>query len=255
MKNITLLLFTFSVPFIVKSQTATPPVPKTNDQRSLLTLSYGVALPMGAYGSDDVNNPDAGLAKTGHLFNLFYGIKLGSNLGISLLLQSQSNDFDAQLFENALAANTHPFSWTVTANNYRLNSFMFGGYGSFPLDITNLASFQTRAMIGYASVRSPEIKSFGSDVNTGFISQTISSVSGDSFSFLIGIGFRFTIESRVSFIANVDYFHSEPQFENISVHTESTNYNSGYSSNQNNTITFQQPVSSINISGGLAVSF
>ena len=73
------------------------------DNRSFLSFSAGISVPILCYGSSNIDKNTSGFAKAGFIVNIHYGYRWGQNLGISAsafyasntaktIVQSQGND-------------------------------------------------------------------------------------------------------------------------------------------------------------------
>ena len=121
-----------------------------------VSISMGPSLPIGNFASKNINNNSAGWATTGVVLDLNIAYKLGRNLGLSGLLRGQTNNFDNTAFGVEFVNQTRN-NWSVNSKPWRIGGFLFGGYGSF--SVSKKTSFETKAMIGFLSVASPEINS------------------------------------------------------------------------------------------------
>lgn len=183
-------------------------------------LSVGASIPIGDFASKDKNNNSAGFATTGTIFDISFGYKLGKNFGISALYRGQVNPTDADAFA-AIFQNQYPgISWTVDSKSWSAAGFLFGCYGSFPIGTSGQTSFETRALIGFLSATTPEINITGRfGTTSAWIRQ--SSATATSFSFLLGMGFKFNVGNKICLLTNLDYLGAKPEFTDIKI-TDST---------------------------------
>ncbi|MDR9399750.1 hypothetical protein [Salibacter sp.] len=123
---------------------------------------------------------------------------------------------------------------------WRIGAFMFGGYGSFP--VSDNISFDTRAMIGFASASSPKLDVTGSaNGNTVWIEQE--SADASAFAYLVGAGFQFGVGDNISLLTNLDYLGTGPEFSEVETKTSDGN---------TSTSTWEQSIGTINLSVGIA---
>ena len=224
MKTGTILLALFLL-FIFKSY---------SQDKGYVGISIGPSMPTGDYASADLSNELAGLAKTGAIFDISFGYKLGKNMGLSAMLFSHSNATDSKTIENGLYDLEPLASWTVESKSWSSAGLLFGGYGSFPIG-KGSTSFDARAMIGFSSSSSPELRITGTLNNSSVWVETASE-SASTVAYLIGGGFRFNVAPKVCLLVNLDYLTSKPEFKNVE-----TNTNLGDSS----TDTYSQSISTI----------
>jgi opacity protein-like surface antigen len=210
-------------------------------QKGYVAISAGPAIPNGHFASKDFYNESAGWAETGYLIDLSCSYKLGKNFGLSVLLRSRSNNMDNSAFESELTRVTGT-SWTVESEPWILRGIMLGGYGSFP--ISEVVSFDTRALIGYLSANSVEIDaSINGSGGSAWVNQ--SSVSATSFSYLLGAGFKFHLSKSVCLLAQADYQYAEPEFRGVDIRSSA--------SGQISTNNIRQLMGTINIGFGLGI--
>ena len=214
-----------------------------SQEKGYIALSLGSSIPVGEFASQDINNEKAGLAKLGAFIDISYATKLGKSFGISVLLRGQSNAIDNHRIEAELSKLNPGINFTVSSKNWGASNLMIGGYGSFPLNSDNHSSFETRALIGILSGTSPEILFNATYGNTSqnYITR---SVSATSYSFLIGVGFKFEVSKKLCVLTNVDILGSEPKF-NYKVIT--------YSTTPGESFDFRQQITTVNV--GVGVGF
>ena len=171
-------------------------------RKGYIALTLGPAFPVGDFGSGDLNNPKAGLAKTGFQFNLVnFGYRFSNNIGIAALWNG--------------AAHTMKYTddgiWSV--------GFLGGGLMiTFP---SEKVDFDIRIMGGFlSSTASIPSLNFKSD--------------GFGFGYDIGGVVRIHLGKVISLLITTDFTGGKPTFNSV-------NY-------QN----FEQSITTINITGGIA---
>lgn len=208
--------------------------------KGYIAVSLGPSIPLGDFASKDIDKESAGFAKTGAIFDISFGYKLGKNFGVSALLRGQANKTDAQAMANEMVSKI-PFEMNVRVESqaWSLGALMVGGYGSFPVE--KKFSVESRLMIGFISATLPKVTFDLSDADgSGWVKR--SSTTGTSFAYLIGAGIKYDAGKRVSVLANIDYMGANPEFSDVEV----TNSIGDYSKN-----TFSQKYGSINIGFGV----
>ncbi len=182
--------------------------------KGYLAVSFGSSTPIGDFASTNRNNSSSGYAKSGLLFDLSFGYKFSKYFGMATLLRGQVNKVDAQTLSNqAFQDIPDATSITVNTTGWTIGGYMAGGYGSFP--ISEKMSIESKVLFGFLTGTSPEIKYEISSPVTGDFWVKQSSASSVSFSYLIGIGYRFNLGKHFCFIANLDYLGANPQFNTI----------------------------------------
>lgn len=212
------------------------------DQNGYIGISLGPSFPLGGFGKQDPNDKEAGWAKTGAIFDISLAYKLSnSNLGIALFLRGQANPLDVEALADEVASQLPGVLITVTATNWQIGGLLLGGYGSFP--ISEKASFDTKALIGFTSTTAPEITTTAtSTYGSEWVKQ--SSKTASSFGYLLGAGFKFDIGKKLSFLTQVDYMGTKPEFKDV----ETTSSMGDYDKND-----YTQRIQTLNLSVGLAL--
>ena len=212
------------------------------DKKGYVGISIGPSIPMGDFSSKDADNSAAGWANTGAIFDISLAHKLGGgNFGLTALLRGQVNPTDVEALVNEYANQYRGVDWTVESSGWGIGGIMLGGFGSFPL--SEKTSFDTRALIGFLSTSCPEITVTGSGPGgTAWIKQN--NTSATSFSYLVGVGFKFDIGSKLYLLTNLDYLGSKPEFSGV----ETT-----ASDGSRNFDTWSQPLGTFNLSIGIAI--
>jgi hypothetical protein len=208
--------------------------------KGYLIFTIGPSFPTGDFASKNLTNEHAAFASTGAIFDLAFAYKLGKNFGLAAVLRGQSNTTDAQAIADESARQYPGINWTVETQSWGLGALLIGGNGSFPICTSNKTSFEVRALIGFGSATSPQLKITGSSSgNLAWVNQA--SATASSAAYLIGAGFKFNVGSKVCLLTTLDYFGSKPEFKNVLM-TASTG------DSQKNT--FSQSIETINLGIG-----
>ena len=225
-----------------KSSTDKSSTDKGSKDKGYIAISLGSSTPTGDFGSKDVNNSSAGLAKTGAIFDISFAYKLGKSFGLSAMIRGQANPVDNQVLLDELYKENPTVSWTADSKAWTIGGLLFGGYGSFPIG-QGKTSFDARAMIGFLHASSPDITLTGVQGGTSAWVK-LNSASATSFSYLFGAGFKFNVGSKVCLLLNLDYLGSSPEFQNVKTTT---------SIGTSDTHTFKQSFGTINFGVGVGL--
>lgn len=211
------------------------------DKKGFIGISLGPSIPIEDLASKDANNDAAGWAITGAIFDISFAYKLGEgNFGITALLRGQFNPIDVKALADELARQYPTVYWTVQSDGWGIGGLMFGGFGSFP--VSEKATFDARAMIGFLSASSPEF-TFTASGPGGTAWAKQSSATASSLAYLIGGSFKFDIGKKLYLLTNLDYLGSNPEFSNVETVA---------SDGSRKTDTWSQSFGSINLGIGLA---
>lgn len=217
-------------------------ISQAQDHKGYIGVTFGPSIPMGDYSSKNFNNDDAGFALTGFYIDFNFNYKLGGgNFGLAAMLRANSNDIDIYTLSEEIFNADRSLNWKFETSNYSVTSFMFGGFGAFP--INEKIDFVPKALIGFASANSPYYKITASDKNnSAWIKQE--SGSGTAFTYLLGAGFNFDIGKKLILLTNLDYSACKPEFSNVEI-TDSAG--------DSQKTTFSVPISTFQIGVGLAL--
>lgn len=188
---------------------------QAQDKKGYIGISLGPSSPRGDFSNKDYNSPSAGWANNGAMFDISFAYKLGEGyFGIIGLLRGQSNQTDAQVIADQIAIRFPRENLRVESEGWGMRELMVGGFLSRP--ISKKISHDSRVMIGYLSVDSPE-KTYTAAVpgSTAWVKQN--SASAGSFAFLLGVGLTFDIGNKLFLLTNFDYLASNPKFSDIEV--------------------------------------
>ena len=153
--------------------------------------------------------------------------------------RGQEYPFDGRAIERQLEEQNPGLNSYVDSKPWSIEGLMIGAYGSFP--ISKKVSFESRVLIGFLTSTSPEmtINLSGSGASS-WIKQ--SSSSSSSFTYLLGVGFKYDIGRRTCLLANFDYLDAHPEFTDIELYS---------STGSRSTNTFNQSLGAINIGLGI----
>lgn len=215
---------------------------KGSKDKGYIAISLSSSTPTGDFGSKDINNSSAGLAKTGTSFDISFAYKFGKSFGLSAMIRRQANPVDNQVLLDELYKENPTVVWTADSKDWMIGGLLFGGYGSFPIG-QGKTSFNARAMIGFLHASSPDITLTGVQVGTSAWVK-LNSASATSFSYLFGAGFKFNVGSKVCLLLNLDYLGTSPEFQNAKTTT---------SKGTSHTHTFKQSFGTINFGVGVGL--
>lgn len=207
-----------------------------SQDKGYFAVNIGPSIATGDFASTD-NKEGAGFAKGGAIFDLTFAYEVAPNFGLMAMLRGQANTVDAQALADEFAKQNPLLSGTVEATSWGLGGLMIGAYGSLPL--SNKVFFQPRAMIGFMSATSPEVKY---TVSGGWIKQ--SSQTAGSMGYLVGAGFKFDVAKRLCLLTGIEYSGTKVNFKDVETTTS-------FGEMQNDS--FDQTIGAVNISLGIGV--
>ena len=215
---------------------------KAQNEKGFIGISLGPSIPLGDLASKNINNSAAGFANTGAIFDVSFAHKLGGGkFGITAVLRGQSNPMDVQAMADEFNNQSPGVNWKVESTSWGVGGFMFGGFVSIP--VSNKASFDTRAMIGFLSSISPDYTITASGPG-GSVWVKQGTTTATSFAYMFGAGFKFDVAPRLYLLTNLDYLGSKPEFRNVETTT---------SWGERQRSTWSQNMGTLNLSIGVAL--
>lgn len=195
-------------------------------QRNFLIVSAGPSFPFGDFASTDINNTNAGMAKTGFTIDLKYGHHFDNVFGLALGAVYGRHDVDKSFLTDGSGVSIRPWEYFGI-----LAGPMVTG------TLTPKTFFDLSVSSGVAFLTSPEGKLNGEIVAAKDNSTTVPlKLAGD---------FRFSFNRSGYLFGGVNYTYMKPRF-NVSTQT-------GLGTNEN--VPFNQKMNMIGVNAGIGFSF
>ena len=157
-----------------------------------LSISGGLAVPLGKFSSTDQNDPKAGFANTGYGITINYSYFINSVASIEAMVLGNSNpinrktladQFSKTNFNILSSSITYYPNWQIEKANWR-SAAVLAGLGSQWTMPDEGWRFKVKAMAGYIYVNSPEFKAESkTDTSYAFFNQKGSDGRGFAFGF------------------------------------------------------------------------
>lgn len=176
--------------------------------KTILSLSSGISLPLGDFASSSQNNPDAGLAKAGMHFDFSGSYRITKQLGVCGLVRYQFNPVNEDALKNSMnpADNPFPLTFELTTKPWKSYTYMLGLTGSVP--VSQKLNWESKFMVGLSTVSSPD---FDFSVNFMGMNESVSNKGKPSTygSLLLGSGLRYRLNENWSLSGQIDYWLTE----------------------------------------------
>lgn len=206
-----------------------------------VSINYGPSITLNDYASTQMNKDGAGFAKNGDKLGLGFAYKLSKSFGIAADFAIMGHNVDAEALEKGYTKEYPGIQWSVNEATYLIGGIMFGGYGSF--EISDNTSFDTKALIGYNFIISPEMLITGRTTQTT-ASVVMEQVSAGAFGYDLYAGFRFNVSKSVCLMLGIDYGGFNAEIKDAVVRDSYGN---------KETHTYDQGVTTLNITGGIGL--
>ena len=204
-----------------------------SEKRSFIALHGGVAIPVGDFASQNINNQYAAFAKTGFNIGLNYGLMITKPIGITAGVFY--NSFQASKMKYWFDHGLGGESMDLTLDHWKFYGIAAGPMLSF--ELTPAIQTDLRVMGGIANANAPKVSYLGQVISEGDWS-TAAIING-------GLDVRILTGKNLFVFANTDYNYLKPQFH----------YNYTDEFGQPATENFEQKISTIGITAGVGIKF
>lgn len=212
-KAILLLTILFSVTLNVVAQNDEKHS-HDSDRKGFASINLGVSIPTGSFGSDNINDNEAGFATNGAVFDITFGYKFRPNLGATVVWRGQANGIDVGTYAQSLANLFGSGSVSVESSALTLGGIMAGLYGSFPM--ADKLSFEPRALIGFSTASLPAMTTEAySSSGTKLVTWSQEQAETVTFSYIIGVGAKLDVSKKMCLLFNGDFYGAKAEWENV----------------------------------------
>ncbi|TKC10015.1 hypothetical protein FA048_07345 [Pedobacter polaris] len=216
---------------------------QNNFKKSSAFIELGPSIPTGDFASKVASDEKAGLATTGFYFDLGYQYQFSKNVGAIAMFNWRINGIDKQALNYSLPTGSGG-SMSVTTTTWRMASILGGLNQSFPLIKNEKLSIEFRELAGVQFSSSPEINVSYNIPGVGSSSGKQESSNATSFSYLLGLGFKYKLSNSLGLRLNADYHSSNPKFTVITYPADAPVEHKS-----------EQKISTINVGVGLVIGF
>ncbi len=195
MKKIVLALLPFFI--LLQSNAQDMQEKKTEKPKSHLSLQLGPSLATGDFSRKDIDNDQAGFAKTGFVTDLNYLYEFNENIGFAASAFFNINSLAIKKIRELTGVST------LKTDHWQSIGLAVGPAFSYP--ISDQVSTDLRIMGGIASTNSPDIRT------NGFLLASEDWVTAAMFQ--VGGGVRVDLGKQAFFASNLDFRYINPRFK------------------------------------------
>jgi hypothetical protein len=195
MKKIVLVLLPFFVLTQTNAQDETDK--QTQTKKSYLSLQLGPSLPTGDFARKDIDNDEAGFAKTGLALDLNYIYQFNENIGLAASAFFNINSLAIKKIRELTGVST------LKTDHWQSIGLAVGPAFSYPFNDKVRADL--KIMGGIASANSPDVRT------NGFLLADEDWVAAALFQ--TGCGIRVDLGKNAFFASNLDFRYINPRFE------------------------------------------
>lgn len=221
--------------------------------KNSIAFISGIGIPFSNFGNVNLGNENAGMAKTGFMFELNFQHKIKEDISFSILYRTQFNQIDKEGIIEYLKQSNLSQIYKISVDSWEMNNIMLGINSFHSLDPSGTFSllFQLYAGISIATFPNIEVNySTNNYQDFHSISNTHIYGTSESLCVLLGAGLKYQCSERLSFLLESDVFYSN--------HIFNKKYVQGYSPKTGRTFskfTYSQTVSILAINAGVAFLF
>lgn len=231
-----------------------------------LSLSLGPAIPVGEFANKSAIDEKSGLAKIGWLADLSYTHPIGKkNFGFMATLRGRINGMDTKAATDLYATAYPQYRWSATTSHWKAVAVMAGGYYHFQVSPKIEIPVALLAGVAKSYFDAQSVTGIRDSANFGPVDLILAKVNkadATTFSGMLQAGMIYKLGKRCALTAHVDYWYINPTFKNVTAtvvfaqglivpgYLSPNNATSiSYASETRN---YQQPMSSVNVTVGLA---
>ncbi len=159
------------------------------EQNGFIGISIGPSIPLGDFGSTNLNNQKGGFADRGRSYNLNGAYFFHTNFGISANVFLQSWDSDVP--------------YEKTRWSYHSSGFLLGGIATVPKGKFN---FDFNLQLGYANSSRDQL----THPLHSFVDVMVPKATGEALAYSIGLGTRLHVGKGIDMMLAYSYFNSKP---------------------------------------------
>ena len=195
MKKIVLVL----LPFFVLTQLKAQETEKrsTPSPKNYLSLQVGPALSTGDFARKDIDNDQAGFAKTGFALDLNYTYQLNENIGLAASAFYTINSLAIKKIRELTGVNT------LKTDHWQSIGLVAGP--AFSYSFSDKVRTDLRIMGGITSANSPDVRT------NGFLLADEDWVTAALFQ--TGVGVRVDLGKQAFFASHLDFRYINPRFD------------------------------------------
>lgn len=183
-----------------------------------LSIAAGPSIAMGSFGKSTLDDPDAGIAKTGQYAQINFEHFFTPSFAASATVFGQRNPLNTTSLEKQYNANFYapPLSssinrlfqnWQFTKKSWVSYGALVGVANQFPLQKNGRLSFKLKTQAGLVFVNSPEL--YGECISdTTAASVTLTKGSGKGFAYSFNAGVTFQLNKKIHLLLDLQYFGS-----------------------------------------------
>lgn len=217
---------------------------QTTTTKSSIGISLGPSLPIGDFGSKDLNNSESGLANVGGFLAIDYGYKFSKFFGATASLQGSIHGMNKEALASYAVPQGTGAGLSIESGVWKMANVMVGFFQIVPLTKNEELNLEIRALSGYQLTSSPYLKVNISIPGMGSFNTAQESETSGALAYALGAALKYKLSDNIALKLKGDYVGAKPKF---SVTT--------YPADAPVTQKVRQSVTTFNLGLGLAISF
>jgi hypothetical protein len=184
--------------------------------KSSVFIGLGPSMPIGDFSSKEATDEKAGLAALGFYFDLGYQFKFSKNVGAIGIFKGKTYGISKDALKYALP-NGSGGSMSVEASTWKMGSILAGLTQDVSLFKSEFVTLELREAAGVQFTSTPEINVRYNIPGIGSSTNNQQSQSAASFTYLLGLGFRYQLNNHLGLKLYGDFNTSQVKFKDIMV--------------------------------------
>jgi len=193
------------------------------DEQFILSITTGLANPIGDFAKKDAQDSTSGLAQLGYLLQGGLTIKVSHFMGVGVSYKFQGHPFDADALNEQLMQNLRQQVGNVPANvgfSTTAGSWIMAGpfaslFFTFPVSQSKNLSFDIDAGVGFLNVTNPEVTYSLQQNGISLLTFDQQKAKTWSVGYNMSFGLRYRFAEQIAFHCNLNVLTTKPYFKAI----------------------------------------
>ncbi|WP_316812887.1 hypothetical protein [Pedobacter heparinus] len=194
---------------------------QSNAKKSSIFIGLGPSIPIGEFGAKDASDEKNGLATTGFYFDLGYQFQFSKNVGAIAIFKWKTHGIAKEALKYAIPDGSGG-SLSINAGSWKMASVLGGITQTFALSKSENFKIEFREAAGVQFTSTPELDVNYNIPGVGSSSAKQESQSATSFAYLLGVGFKYQLNSTLGLRLYGDFNNSNANFKAFTVNSNGT---------------------------------
>lgn len=194
-----------------------------SEKKHYIGCSYGKSFAVGNFKDNDLNNTDAGFAKSGNKLDLYGGYMLNNKLTFTLTFRHQNFNTDIKALISTLEDKNPNLSYAGSSKSWRTYYLLIGA--AYKINVTNKFALFPFIATGPMIASNPEFSINSSDGNTSNV-VIRTSENGIGLGYDFGIGIRNNLGKHFALMPTFSFTGAFVRIADVKTNINNTTQNS-----------------------------